>query len=412
MRRQKFYSFLLMASLCLGSLVAVSCGDDGDSDNTPANTPANTNNNSNNNGNNNGNGGDDTPQVAQRKYVYKLATNMTAEYLSLFDAQVNFSSPSLSETKTITKAQEEMEWTVNTLQAVQITVTSKAKSNIADIIDLTKSYAMPRPEGLAFYLTGYNEKGSVFLQQAKTPASADMPTYTGRQIMANLNYFAYNAIVSAQGEQLNVQNTNTTTYTEPVEVTAGDMIDLGLSVKWASKNVVTRTQDNGQSYFAWGETSIKNDYTWDTYKYYNGSTITKYNTTDKKSKLDPEDDVAQVVMGGDWRMPTKAEAKELVDKCKWTWVSYDGWSGYKVEGPNGNSIFLPAAGHLAHNTIPLYGMALDRNKYGSYWTSEVLSTSGDYPYQAGAIIGFQRTEITLQSLNARYGGCSVRAVHP
>lgn len=43
-------------------------------------------------------------------------------------------------------------------------------------------------------------------------------------------------------------------------------------------------------------------------------------------------------------MPTQAEHDELQEKCTWTWASQNGVNGYKVKGPNGNSIFLPAAG--------------------------------------------------------------------
>lgn len=75
-----------------------------------------------------------------------------------------------------------------------------------------------------------------------------------------------------------------------------------------------------------------------------GSPITKYNATDGKKILEPEDDAATVKLGAPWRMPTEDEIKELVDKCTWTWTTQDGKNGYKVIGPNGNSIFLPAGG--------------------------------------------------------------------
>lgn len=45
-------------------------------------------------------------------------------------------------------------------------------------------------------------------------------------------------------------------------------------------------------------------------------------------------------------MPTKVQIEELCEECMWTWTTMDGHDGYKVVGPNGNSIFLPAAGYL------------------------------------------------------------------
>ena len=61
---------------------------------------------------------------------------------------------------------------------------------------------------------------------------------------------------------------------------------------------------------------------------------------DNKTTLDPEDDVAHVKWGGSWRMPTIDEQRELLNECSWEWTELD---GYTVTGPNGNSIFLPAA---------------------------------------------------------------------
>lgn len=56
-------------------------------------------------------------------------------------------------------------------------------------------------------------------------------------------------------------------------------------------------------------------------------------------------DVAATRWGGKWRMPTAREVEELCSKkCLWTWTTINSVAGYKVTGPNGNSIFLPAAG--------------------------------------------------------------------
>ena len=62
-------------------------------------------------------------------------------------------------------------------------------------------------------------------------------------------------------------------------------------------------------------------------------------------------------------MPTDEELEELIDKCDWQWTTQGGHNGYKVTGPNGNSIFLPAAGWR-------YGTSLcDAGGFGSYWSS-------------------------------------------
>lgn len=119
--------------------------------------------------------------------------------------------------------------------------------------------------------------------------------------------------------------------------------------------------------FAWGETTPQptNSYSWDSYKWWNASneTMTKYcidskhGTVDNNTTLELADDAANVNWKGYWRMPTKAEQIELFQKCTWTWTTQGNVSGFKVTGPNGNYIFLPAAGQRA------YGEAADGGFY-------------------------------------------------
>lgn len=132
------------------------------------------------------------------------------------------------------------------------------------------------------------------------------------------------------------------------KVITHEYVDLGLpsGLKWATCNVGASSPEEYGDYFAWGETEPKDIYSWDTYKWCNGSknSLTKYCEVDNKIILDPEDDAAYVNWGGAWRMPTSAEYKELIDQCSWTWTTQNGVKGYLVVGSNGNSIFFPAAG--------------------------------------------------------------------
>ncbi|WP_455162335.1 hypothetical protein [Tannerella forsythia] len=66
---------------------------------------------------------------------------------------------------------------------------------------------------------------------------------------------------------------------------------------------------------------------------------------DNKTTLEAADDAATRKLGSLWRMPTKEEIRELLDHCTWNWTTQDGVNGCEVKGPNGNSIFLPAAGY-------------------------------------------------------------------
>ena len=142
-----------------------------------------------------------------------------------------------------------------------------------------------------------------------------------------------------------------------------DAVDLGLSVKWAPHNVGAESPEEYGGYYAWGETEEKSDYSWATYKWGDGNSFIKYCTGDKKNILDPEDDVAYVEWGGDWRMPTLNEVKELLNRCAWKWTTVNGVSGYNVTGPNGNSIFFPAAGYRDG-----WGK-YERGIWGCYWSA-------------------------------------------
>ena len=182
-----------------------------------------------------------------------------------------------------------------------------------------------------------------------------------------------------------------TPVTPPAE-TQYKAIDLGLSVKWATFNVGASKPEDYGAYYAWGETEEKENYDWSTYKWCNGSknTMTKYcansdyGTVDNKTTLDPEDDVAHVKWGGGWRMPTKAEQDELRNNCTWTWTTLNGVNGYTVTGPNGNSIFLPAAGSRMgtyHQEIGGYGRysSSSLRLVGDGYSAYTLCISGSGP---------------------------------
>ena len=128
-------------------------------------------------------------------------------------------------------------------------------------------------------------------------------------------------------------------------------VDLGLSVKWATCNVGATSPEDYGDYFAWGETETKSEYTEENSATY-GLSISQLESQgyiDGAGNLNPQYDAAAANWGGDWRMPTVAEMWELINNCTWTWTTQNGVSGYNVEGPNGNSIFLPAAGYICAN---------------------------------------------------------------
>ena len=142
-------------------------------------------------------------------------------------------------------------------------------------------------------------------------------------------------------------------------------VDLGLSVKWATCNVGTNVPEEYGGYYAWGETSTKSDYSSSNCPT-NGLSISDLQSQgyiDSEGNLTEQYDAATANWGGDWRMPTKAEQEELLNNCTWTWITQNGVNGHNVEGPNGNSIFLPAAGFREGSSL------LSAEIIGLYWSS-------------------------------------------
>lgn len=191
-------------------------------------------------------------------------------------------------------------------------------------------------------------------------------------------------------------------------------VDLGLpsGTLWADRNVGADSPEDYGDYFAWGETSTKNTYDWSTYKWCRGSsnTMTKYctdsyyGTVDNKTvldlkPLDLKDDAAYINMGKKWRMPTDDEQEELESKCTWTRTSQNGAEGYKVTGPNGNSIFLPAAGYRYDSSLGNAG------SYGYYWSASLYKS---HPNRARYLYFYFSDHYTYYG--HRYNGYTVRAV--
>ncbi len=177
-----------------------------------------------------------------------------------------------------------------------------------------------------------------------------------------------------------------------------EAVDLGLSVKWATCNVGANTPEAYGNYYAWGETTTKSDYLWDNYKYGDGTTFSKYNTTDGKTTLETVDDIAAVNWGGKWRIPTDAEWIELYEKCTWTWTTLKGVNGYKVKATN-DSIFLPVAGYRFRE----YTLGADNT--GHYWSSSLNTDTLNMAHQV-----YFDSHNVYRFNSDRYIGLAVRPV--
>lgn len=168
-------------------------------------------------------------------------------------------------------------------------------------------------------------------------------------------YFPLNYTLKKNEVKATAPRQEATANMEAGTLNGYEWVDLGLSVLWATCNVGASSPfDNGNCY-AWGETTTNSSYTGDNSRTYEKrmgdiSGNTRY-------------DAATANWGSGWRMPTREEFEELVYKCAWEWTSQGGRNGYKVTGPNGNSIFLPVTGWC-------YGTSLNyAGDGGYYWCS-------------------------------------------
>lgn len=167
---------------------------------------------------------------------------------------------------------------------------------------------------------------------------------------------------------------------EPATPDGHKYVDLGLPSRtlWATCNIGAKSPEEFGDYFAWGETEPKEVYEWSTYKWYKRDYdfnedrgVTKYcdrvesgyhRFVDRKIQLDPEDDAAYANWGPNWRMPTMEQMMELINSCTWQWTQRNGVNGQLVTGPNGNTLFLPAAGYHVHDEFHQAGSE------GDYWS--------------------------------------------
>lgn len=196
------------------------------------------------------------------------------------------------------------------------------------------------------------------------------------------------AVITAKVEDKTADCRLTVTAVQPDEL---EMVDMGLSVKWANMNLgAKRIQDAGNSY-AWGETQSKESFSWSNYKW--GEVPTRYSKKDGIVVLYPEDDAAATTLGSQWRMPTKKEWDELraTANTTWTFTEIKGVKGFLITSKRTkNTIFLPT---------------VVSNEAGTYWSS----TISDNQKQAHTV--FFEGQYLLPMATARMEGNAVRPVY-
>lgn len=207
------------------------------------------------------------------------------------------------------------------------------------------------------------------------------------------------------------QKTKSITYPDPIEYTGdietSEVVDLGLSVDWASKNVGALRAEEFGDYYSWGDTKTAQSVI-NIANYWDFNTETrayvKYNTS--SMILESADDVASVKFAGNFRIPSPAEVQELFDKCTWIYASYKGVVGYVVSSNvNGKSIFFPCAGYGAEKGY------VNAGKSGLYWTNISAAIQGSGSDLAAFAKAFSMWPDRLDCADAhKYLACPIRPV--
>jgi len=222
---------------------------------------------------------------------------------------------------------------------------------------------------------------------------AEFKCYTGNLFFEKGKYYVYSSVSGG----FNVP---------PMEEGGGQynwaIVDLGLSVKWASVNIGAEVETDYGDRYAWGEIAPKTSFTWGNYKWCNGTeysmtkycTNSSYGTVDNLAILKDEDDAAQVVWGGGWRMPTVEEAQELRDNCTWVTETNNGVKGYRITAKNSNSIFIPLNGQHDESGVHYTGT------YMNVWLNQCN----------GGIYGYVLSASGVGASNHRHDGLCIRPV--
>ena len=186
-----------------------------------------------------------------------------------------------------------------------------------------------------------------------------------------------------------------------------EYVDLGLpsGLKWATCNIGANKPEEYGKYFAWGEETAKSYFSKD-----NCSTVKCRffgSIVERNGKFT---DTAHVNWGGTWKLPSSSDFTELINTCKWNWTSINGVSGMKVVGPNGNWIFIPAAGTYLEATCK--HLDINGNPYGSYWSLTPINSDYGRADSLGFGLDFTDSKNVRHQIysSSCYEGHSIRPV--
>lgn len=263
---------------------------------------------------------------------------------------------------------------------------------------MTATYVLSKSISISYETINKTEFGICYSYNNSYPTAMDITTKVGsymdggsvvtiNKLIPGITY-NYRPYVHI-GNQYFYGEVKSFTTTGKKPETQPKYVDLGLSVKWASCNIGANYPFEYGNYYSWGETVTKTSYTWNNYLWGDYNDLSKYNSKDGKKILDQEDDVANIVCGNYYRIPSKEEVDELIDSCTWEQKKLYGRNGFVVTGRNGNSIFLPFTSETT----------------GRYWINAIYRDQYNIAYTL-----VMNKDIAWTSYDSRYCGLSIRSV--
>ena len=174
-------------------------------------------------------------------------------------------------------------------------------------------------------------------------------------------------------------------------------INMGDAGVWACCNIGASKPEAYGSYFAWGETGVKSDYSFETYEHKNGS---EYKDIGSEIGGNITYDAATKEWGSSWRTPSSGQIRGLLQNCESRWKRINNVNGLLLTAHNGNNIFLPAAGYREGTSPKVVGYT------GAYWSSSLYTTTPGNVYG----VRFVSNDVGLYRAFERSYGLPVRPV--
>lgn len=285
-------------------------------------------------------------------------------------------------------------------------VAESSSSSVAErLADRKKQgYFVTMPDGTKISFSArmmWNQDNFPILEAIANKLGIEVASFDSWPAGSKGFYIIENAPSSADSDAASKEKNNASASLNGVEY-----VDLGLpsGLKWAKMNLgATKPEEYGW-YIAWGELRPKADYSKSSSLTHDkdDSKLKSEGIIDDKRNLTAAHDVASKVCGGKWRMPTKADFKELMTYCTWEWTTLNGVKGYKVKSTmpgNDNWIFLPAAGDRDGTSNNFVGFK------AFYW-----SYNGTEYWGYSHLLYFDSNEKCMDEWGTRYIGHSIRPV--